>query len=755
MDKFLCFHGHFYQPPREDPWLDAVLPEGSAAPSLNWNERIARESYAPLAFAHRLDGGGRVCDVVNCYEWMSFNFGPTLLRWMERHDAATYARIVEADRKSVERLGHGNAMAQICHHVIMPLATPLDKELEVAWGIQDFVHRFGRQPEGMWLSEAAVDVPTLEVLAANGIRFTLLAPRQIRAVAPLESEDWRDVAEHEVDIARPYRVDLPSGRSIAVFFYHGPISQAIAFEGLLGDGERFWQRMSGDPVPGIRAVGTDGETYGHHFRFGEMALAYVLDQARAGRDGWRLTNFAAFLAANPPRMRARLHEPSSWSCVHGVERWRTDCGCSTGDHPGWSQAWRGPLRAALDAVRETADAHFFTRGRECLRDPSAALRDYGRVFCEAVPEDEFEETHFLPGSGREKRDLGWTLLAMQRMAVSAYASCAWFFDELSRIEPLAAMAMALRALELARATGAPDVEKTVLARLAEARSNIPENGTGADLWRSDVALRRETPARLAAQGLLRLRLEGGLPEPGGQADVAWPGVSLTFAADAADTEARSGTMTVAWRHHSERPVFRWRLCPDDAADPLACGVETAPAHAPDASERCLPRRDLPWNKLQALACVWAESAERLQWQGAALSAMSGAHLFLPWVEAQADQPLSGRWNALLPALCWSWCQGMGRDLPGEAEMVRFLASRIAGHPGGGALEERLGAEMVRLVVRENDPARAGELLSRARKLGLAPAIWPAQNALWALRGRLAPSAAAAVEDIFGFSAKTL
>lgn len=767
MDKYLCFHGHFYQPPREDPWLDIILPEGSAAPSLHWNERIARESYAPLAWAHRLDGGGRVCDVVNCYEWMSFNFGPTLMRWLEGHDPATYARIIEADKASVARLGHGNAMAQICHHVIMPLATPLDRELEVAWGIQDFERRFGRTPEGMWLSEAAVDTPTLEVLAANGIRFTLLAPHQIRSVASLDEEDWRDVAAHEVNIARPYRIDLPSGRSIAVFFYHGPISQAIAFEGLLKDGEHFWRRMSADPAPGIRAVGTDGETYGHHFRFGEMALAYVLDQARAGRDGWKLTNFAAFLADTPPTQRARLHEPSSWSCVHGIERWRSDCGCSSGDHPGWNQQWRAPLRAALDIVRETADAHFFTRGRDCFADPSTALRDYGRVFCNAEGPAEFERRCFKPGIPQEKRDLGWKLLAMQRMAVSSYASCAWFFDEISRIEPLNAMAMALRALELARATGAPDVEAKVVNVLAAARSNMTEVGTGGDLWKNEIGLRRETPARLAAQGLIRLQAEGAMPDPGAKAEVSWPGVSLTITAtaaegDDADPESpsllRSGRVTLAWSLQSDRPEYAWTLHQGDAGDLFASDITAAPSHdAPPGKaslERCVPRRDLPWNKLQSLACEWVRSAERAQWQEQVLAAISGAQLFLPWVEAQADQPLAERWSALLPALGWIFCQGLTEGQPGEPDLVRFLKVRAPGSPGITALEQRLSEEMVRLVA-EDVPEDAGELLARARAIGLSPQLWGVRNALWEKRGRLAPESAGPMAELFGFAQGTL
>lgn len=324
----LCLHGHFYQPPREDPWMDTILPEGSAAPARHWNERICGESYGPLAWARRTNGTGRIIEIVNCYEWMSFNFGPTLLTWMEQQAPDIYARVLEGDSKSLERLGHGNAIAQIYHHVIMPLATDLEKRAEIAWALADFTARFKRPAEGMWLSEAAVDTRTLELLAQAGVKFTILAPRQARQVADLEQENWTEANEGNLDIREPYLVELPEGRSIAVYFYDGPLSQAVAFEGLLRNGDMFWGKLSGLAGKGLLALATDGETYGHHFKFGEMALAFALSQARAGVDDMRLTNYAAYLAENPPRRRARIHENSSWSCAHGVERWRSDCGLS-------------------------------------------------------------------------------------------------------------------------------------------------------------------------------------------------------------------------------------------------------------------------------------------------------------------------------------------------------------------------------------------------------------------------------------------
>ncbi|MBU1247700.1 MAG: DUF3536 domain-containing protein, partial [Proteobacteria bacterium] len=381
-ENYLCIHGHFYQPPREDPWMDLVQPEGTAAPSANWNERIVKESYAPLAWARRLDGEGRITELINCYEWMSFNVGPTLLSWMEQYAPEVYARLLEADRMSVLRFGHGNAMAQVYHHQIMPLASALDKEVEVAWSVTDFKARFGRNPEGMWLAETAVDYETLEVLADYDIRFTILAPNQAKALK--DGNGWQDAVEHAVDISCPWKVKLPSGRTIAVFFYNGPLSRAVAFENLLKDGEVFWRRVTGAHQGGLTSIGTDGETYGHHYPFGEMALAYVLEMARIGRDDFRLTNYASYLAAHPPTGEVKLHENSSWSCLHGVERWRSNCGCCDGGHAGWHQRWREPLRTGLNVLKESIDEHYFNVGKTLFKDPHNALVSFGMFLCGSI-----------------------------------------------------------------------------------------------------------------------------------------------------------------------------------------------------------------------------------------------------------------------------------------------------------------------------------------------------------------------------------
>ncbi len=733
MDKHLCLHGHFYQPPREDPWMDHIFPEGSAAPFLHWNDRIRRESYAPLAWARRLDGDGRIIELVNCYAYLSFNFGPTLLRWLARADARTYGRILAGDRESVARLGHGNALAQVYHHPILPLATERDKDLEIAWGIADFRQRFGRFPEGMWLAETAADTPTLEALARAGIRFTLLAPRQAAAVAAIGSGSWREVNEGSLDATRPYLVRLPSGRDIAVFFYNGPVSQAVAFEGLLADGDRFWHRLTGGHPGGLRAIATDGETYGHHFTFGEMALAYVISLGRDCADGWCLTNFAAYLADNPPAMEVRLHEPSSWSCVHGVERWRADCGCTTGDHPGWNQAWRGPLRRALNLVRERVDAHFAAAGEGLFKDPGAALTAYGRVYAGAQAPAAFEAEHLRPGLDEAARNSAWKLLSMVQWSLASFASCAWFFDDLARIEPLNAMTFALRAMQLAELTGAASFEAEVVDILAEALSNRPSRGSGRDLWEKTVRVRRETPERLAAQGLIRLWAREELPAPGKIATASWPGVKLEFGVEpGAPAEAFSGRMHVQWPLHAAVERFRWRVTRTVDADPLAARFEVHPEGRPEELGACVPAADLPWKKRQNLAADWVSRTEERVWREAADAAATGGYLFLPLQEYQTTQTLTHKWSAVAPELAWCYVTGTYHALPGEKDLVAFLAAQARSHPGMPMLAERLRMELARLVADRDDTAVLG-LLARVRAIGLSVDAWPAQNALWELK----------------------
>ena len=351
--RYLCLHGHFYQPPRENPWIEEIEVQDSAAPFHDWNARIAAECYGPNAAARILAPDRRILQVVSNYKSISFNFGPTLLSWMQRAEPGIYQAILEADRESrAARGGHGNAIAQAYNHMILPLANQRDKITQIRWGLADFLLRFGRRSEGMWLAETASDTDTLEELAAQGVKFTILSPYQAQAVRPLgEDEEWQNVAGGHVDPTRPYLVRLPSGRKIVVFFYDGPIAKAFAFEGGLSSPEELLRRLEGGyhtgrPHEELLNVAVDGETFGHHKKGGDEVLASAL--AQAGQRGLVLTNYGQYLEHHPPTWEAELVEPSSWSCAHGVERWQSDCGCHTASQPGWHQAWRGPLRAALN-----------------------------------------------------------------------------------------------------------------------------------------------------------------------------------------------------------------------------------------------------------------------------------------------------------------------------------------------------------------------------------------------------------------------
>lgn len=732
----LCIHGHFYQPPREDPWMDTIFPEGSAAPAKHWNERICGESYAPLAWARRTNGGNHIIEIVNCYEWMSFNFGPTLLTWMQDQAPDIYARVLEGDGKSLERLGHGNAIAQIYHHVIMPLATDLEKRAEIAWALADFEARFGRKAEGMWLSEAAVDTRTLDLLAQAGVKFTILAPRQAKEVADISQNNWTPANEGNLDIREPYLVELPKGRSIAVYFYDGPLSQAVAFEGLLRHGDMFWGKLSGLAGKGLLALATDGETYGHHFKFGEMALAFALSQARSGVDGVRLTNYAAYLAENPPRRRARIHENSSWSCAHGVERWRSDCGCCAENRPGWNQRWRGPLRDGLRAVKTRMDSHYQELGKTLFMDAEEAAVQYGRVLSGLTDAKGFEREHFRKGLTEARRDTAWKLLNMQKWALSSFASCAWFFDDLGRIEPLNALTFALRAMGLAQRTGLEDLEPLLLAHIGQATSNDPTLGNGHDLWTREIRPRRETTESILAQALVRLWAENRLPAAGKSETATWPGlrVALTAAKAAAGKEL-SGTASITWARESGSDDCGWKWERPGGGGPLAGCVQVEHKDSPKPT-KCVPASYLSWGKRQALALAWVLRAEADSWGQQCAEARQGAHLFLPYREAQTTQTAAERWSRLWSALCWQWI--MGEVVPSR-DFLNFLKELGQDHPERALLAHRVGEALVDLLAAKTPAyAEVRRILERAATVDALPDLWPAQNLYW-LRLRSDPA----------------
>ena len=488
MERCICIHAHFYQPPRENPWLEAVERQESAYPYHDWNERITAECYAPNGASRILNEQGYIRQIVNNYSRISFNFGPTLLSWMEDNAPETYKCILESDRESQNRFsGHGSAIAQAYNHVILPLANRRDKLTQTVWGIRDFEHRFGRLPEGMWLPEAGVDVETLEILAEQGIKFTVLAPHQAGRVRKIGGRSWKDVSGGRIDPTRAYLARLPSGRRINLFFYDGPISRAVAFEQLLNSGEEFAARMKSGfsdrrDWPQLMNIATDGETYGHHHRHGDMALSYALDRIESD-PGIRLTNYGEFLEKYPPAHEVQVIENTSWSCAHGVERWRSDCGCNSG-RAGWNQQWRGPLRSALDYLRDCVAEIFETKAGALLHDPWAARDDYIDVVLDRSPDSLwlFFEKHSRHQLRPAETTAALKLLEMQRHAMLMYTSCGWFFDELSGIETLQVLQYAGRVIQLASETGNVDAEPEFLRRLALAHSNLPELGDGASIY---------------------------------------------------------------------------------------------------------------------------------------------------------------------------------------------------------------------------------------------------------------------------------
>jgi alpha-amylase/alpha-mannosidase (GH57 family) len=541
-ERFITIHGHFYQPPRENPWLETVETQDSAAPYHDWNERITAECYAPNGASRIVNAENQIIRIINNYARISFNFGPTLLSWLEENAQRAYHHILEADRRSQLRFGgHGSAMAQVYNHMIMPLASTRDRTTQIRWGIADFKSRFGRKPEGMWLSETAVDSETLELLAQHGILFTVLAPSQCARVRPLPDQPklklkadsdeaakttaavgWQETPNAGVDTTRSYLVKLKSGRSIAVFFYDGPRSRAIAFDRLLNSGDDFANRLMGgfraEPPPAggrpraqLVHVATDGESYGHHHRYGEMALSYALRLIEQRGDA-KLTNYGEFLAKFPPEYQAEIYENTSWSCFHGVERWRSDCGCN-GGKAGWNQRWRAPLRGALDWLRDTIAPLTEKIGRPLFTNVWAARDAYievvlargeracGQAGNPVANADPFLDLHGSRALDAEERITALKLMELQRHAMLMYTSCGWFFDDISGIETVQIIAYAGRAVQLAAEVFGPDadgLEDGFVERLREAKSNDPQAGDGGEIYLREAKTARVGLEEVAA-----------------------------------------------------------------------------------------------------------------------------------------------------------------------------------------------------------------------------------------------------------------
>jgi len=517
--RYICIHGHFYQPPRENPWLEAVETQDSAAPYHDWNERVCAECYAPNGAARIVNNKNRIMRILNNYSRISFNFGPTLLSWLKDFAPRTYRMILDGERRSRRNFrGHSSAMAQVYNHVIMPLANRRDKITQIRWGIADYISHYNTPPEGMWLAETAANSETLELLAEHGIKFTVLAPRQCRRVRPFDgnqsresnqpgesNQPWTPTSNDSVDSTRPYLVRFPSGASIAVFFYNGPISQAIAFEGLLNSGEIFAARLKNgfrpDDRPQLVHVATDGETYGHHHKHGEMALAYTLKLLEQDKTV-RIANYASYLVQFPPQYECEIEENTSWSCIHGVERWRSNCGCNTG-RPGWGQAWRFPLRKAMDEVRDAIEPLTEEEGAKLFKDVWAARDAYIQVILDRNEDtvNRFFAEHQLHPFTAEERVRALKLMEMQRHAQLMYTSCGWFFDDISGIESVQVIAYAARVLQLAQhlfgERGAA-LEPAFIAQLSEAGSNLAKPHDGAQIYRELIDPMKLTLEQVAA-----------------------------------------------------------------------------------------------------------------------------------------------------------------------------------------------------------------------------------------------------------------
>ena len=710
-NRFVCVHGHFYQPPRENPWTGSVEPEASAWPRHDWNERVMEECYKPFTAARIHGEGSRISELVNLFSRLSFNVGPTLMAWLERSAPSVYMRILAADEESRQSFGgKGAAIAQAYNHMILPLANERDRRTQVRWGRRDFEHRFGRSPEGMWLPETAVDTASLEAMAAEGIRFTILAPYQAAEIRPPDGEHLAPPGDGGADPGIPYIQNLPSGRSIVVFYYDGPLSQAVAFDRLLDDGPEFARRLeevacSGHGESRLMNIATDGESYGHHHRHGEMALAWALRHLEQP-DGARPTVYGAYLDRRPPMGETRIAEDTAWSCAHGVERWRSACGCSIGAGDPAGQSWRSPLRNGLDELRDSLATVFEQECGELLLDPWEARDSWIDCVLDAAPERiagwlADRAVGDLDGDrGRRAR----TLLEMQRNAMLMFTSCGWFFDDIDGIESRQILKYAGRALDLARLAGcgeqADAAEKEFVSGLAEARGG---GMSGDRIYVEERDGCRSDLQTAAAHVALGAAADGGRGRP------LVPGAAFDATIDSSraergGAEAVEGTIDIQVRPDLERA--RYEFAGGRASDGrVIAGIQ--PGRAPGG--QTLPGTAVEWI-LDAVERQ-GESAERL---------------------------LSGRFGAVIEAGPWMRADAL-RELPrrsvnagtaareGELEALRvdggLLTQRApAGFPGDGppmsnpVLDGPLSWRLVRWTVAmgrltellsEDDPDPAG------------------------------------------------
>ncbi len=443
-ERYFCVHGHFYQPPRVDPFTGEIPQEYGAEPYSNWTEKIYQTCYRPNA-------------LIGNFEKISFNLGSTLTHWMEQQHPDTLKEIVRQENAVFARLGVSNGMAQPYFHTIMPLANRRDKLTLVRWGLCDYQRLFGHLPQGMWLPETAVDLETLDVLAGEGLQFTILAP-------------WQAIRS-DLDVTQPYKVDLPSGKSIAVFFYNSYLSGEISFNPTATENaDRFVQDWLLPQIGAVQRDGaqfflaaSDGELYGHHQPFRDMFLSHLLDGAVEER-GILRSYPAAWLRDHPLEQTAEIVENTSWSCHHGIERWRDVCG----DAP--DATWKKPLREFLTQLSQAVDAVYEEKASGLVGDPWALRDDYAQVIMGQADPNEFVQTHATRNLNSAEVTLLKNLLAAQHERLRMFSSDAWFFYDLDRIEPLNALKYAAHAAYLTQLACGRDVSQALLPIISRAQS---------------------------------------------------------------------------------------------------------------------------------------------------------------------------------------------------------------------------------------------------------------------------------------------
>jgi len=513
---YLTIHGHFYQPPRENPWTERIELQPDAKPFHNWNDRILIQCYQPNAMARIVDAEGKVLEIVNNFRLLNFNVGPTLLSWLEKYAPVMYHRILEGDRLSLhDHSGHGNAIAQVYNHMIMPLAREEEQRTQVRWGICEFKKRFGRDPEGMWLPETAATERTLEILMEEGIRFTILAPEQAARIRPLQPPEapWQDVSAGSIDPTRPYRFfhSKDPKRWMDLFFFDGPLSRDMSFLDLLFDAKKFVQRLiiahrNDRQHPELIHVATDGETFGHHKAYGERVIAFLL-QHEAERHGFKRMNYGEYLEKFPPQFEVKIKpgEGTSWSCPHGVGRWKEDCGCHTGGQAGWNQKWRKPLREAVCFLEEALAKLYEKEGQVFFKNPMAARDGYIDLILGRSPKarEKFFQKFSIHPLNEAEQIRAIKLLEMERLAMLTETSCGWFFNDISGIETVQILRYALKALELAEEFGGASLESEFVAKLAHTKSNRAEFKDGRGVWEKLVKPSRVAPEKIVAHFAFR------------------------------------------------------------------------------------------------------------------------------------------------------------------------------------------------------------------------------------------------------------